>query len=189
MIAVAEQLVAERGLAALSLRQVQELSGQANKSAAQYHFGSRSGLVEAVIDARMSTADASRRALLSALAENTDGPTPRRLVEALVLPFVEASIGTPGSRYARFMAQVLLDPGLAAPVWSHYRAGSLREAGALLVEACPLPSTTARARVDQVMSLVTVTLAFAEARGRDPALVGEELVDASLALLELDPGR
>ena len=40
MITTAERIVAERGLTAMSLRVVQRESGQRNKSAAQYHFGS-----------------------------------------------------------------------------------------------------------------------------------------------------
>ena len=47
MIDAAERLAAERGMAAMSLREVQAAAGQRNKSAAQYHFGSRAGLIEA----------------------------------------------------------------------------------------------------------------------------------------------
>ena len=47
MIDAGERLAAERGIAAMSLREVQAAAGQRNKSAAQYHFGSRTGLIEA----------------------------------------------------------------------------------------------------------------------------------------------
>ena len=55
MIDAAERLASERGLGAMSLRDVMAEAGQRNKSAAQYHFGSREGLVEAVIEARMAS--------------------------------------------------------------------------------------------------------------------------------------
>jgi AcrR family transcriptional regulator len=49
----AEELFAERGLQAVSLRDVCAAAGQRNHSAAQYHFGSRLGLVVAVFEHRM----------------------------------------------------------------------------------------------------------------------------------------
>ena len=44
MIVVAERLFAERGIEAVSLREVGAACGLRNNSAAQYHFGSRTGL-------------------------------------------------------------------------------------------------------------------------------------------------
>ncbi|MCU1639860.1 MAG: taurine dioxygenase [Nocardia sp.] len=46
MIDAAERLIAERGLAAVTLQDVQNAAGQSNRSAAKYHFGSRDGLLD-----------------------------------------------------------------------------------------------------------------------------------------------
>ena len=89
MIDAAERLVAERGLAALTLRDVQTEAGQANKSAAQYHFGSREGLLAAVVESRMRPAGERRRELLDTIDLDANPPTMRALVEALVLPLAE----------------------------------------------------------------------------------------------------
>ena len=67
MIDAAERLIAERGLGALSLREVATTAGQRNHSAVQYHFGSRAGLVEAVFDTRMTPIDARRAEMLVGL--------------------------------------------------------------------------------------------------------------------------
>ena len=48
MIRAAERLFSERGIEAVSLREVGAVAGQRNNSAAQYHFGTREGLVDAV---------------------------------------------------------------------------------------------------------------------------------------------
>src|SRR5262245_54265440 len=86
MIDAAERIAAERGLAAMSLREVQAAAGQRNKSAAQYHFGSKEGLVEAIATERMGAVGVRRRQMLDALGPS---PTRRELVEALVAPLAE----------------------------------------------------------------------------------------------------
>ena len=46
---------------------VQEAAGQGNKSAVQYHFGDRDGLIQAVMDARMAPANKRRMGMLERL--------------------------------------------------------------------------------------------------------------------------
>src|SRR5262245_15652702 len=113
MIDAAERLVAERGLRSVSLREVQVAAGQRNKSAAQYHFGSLRGLIEAIVDARMSPIDARRRVLIDQLDDRGRGDDVRSLLEASIDPFAEATLGRPDSRYARFLAQIMSDPDMA----------------------------------------------------------------------------
>jgi AcrR family transcriptional regulator len=49
LILTGERLIATYGLDAVSLRQVAAEAGAANTSAVQYHFGSKEGLVEAIM--------------------------------------------------------------------------------------------------------------------------------------------
>lgn len=51
----AERLVGERGIAALSLREAAGSAGARNNSAAQYHFGTEDGLIDAIFELRMGT--------------------------------------------------------------------------------------------------------------------------------------
>ncbi|WP_198347793.1 TetR family transcriptional regulator [Nocardia terrae] len=51
LINAAERLIAQHGYAALSLRQVGVVAGQRNNSAAQYHFGTKDGRLEAIMTA------------------------------------------------------------------------------------------------------------------------------------------
>ena len=64
LIEAAERLFAERGVEAVSLRDVSAAAGQRNHSAAQYHFGDRAGLIAAVYEARMSLVNERRAGLL-----------------------------------------------------------------------------------------------------------------------------
>src|SRR5215831_7802458 len=67
LVESAERLFAERGIEAVSLRDVCAAAGQRNHSAAQYHFGDRQGLVAAVYEARMREVDERRHAYLDSL--------------------------------------------------------------------------------------------------------------------------
>src|SRR5687768_9366109 len=109
MIEAAERVAAERGMAAMSLREVQAVAGQRNKSAAQYHFGSRRGLIEAIVATRMGPINEQRAARLAALDAAGGAPELRSLVAVLVEPLAEATM-RPGSCWARFLAQGIADP-------------------------------------------------------------------------------
>ena len=48
ILSAAERLFAERGMYAVSNRQISEAAGQGNNAAACYHFGTRTGLLRAI---------------------------------------------------------------------------------------------------------------------------------------------
>ena len=54
LLATAERLFAERGIAGVSLREIGAAAGQRNNSATQYHFESKHGLVLALCEHRPS---------------------------------------------------------------------------------------------------------------------------------------
>ena len=107
-----ELLVSEQGVEAVSLRAINAAAG-ANVAAAHYHFGSKEGLVAAVLERRMAELAAERFALLAPI-EQRRRPDPRAVVEAFVLPFVRLQADDTGRRYARFLAA--LDRA-GAPWW------------------------------------------------------------------------
>jgi AcrR family transcriptional regulator len=107
MIDAAERLIAEKGLGALSLREVATAAGQRNHSAVQYHFGSRARLVEAVFDTRMTPIDARRAEMLVALERSGATDDLRALCDVFVRPLGEAVLlGRPGW-YGRFLSEVM----------------------------------------------------------------------------------
>ena len=191
MIAAAERIAVERGFAAMSLREVQAASGQRNKSAAQYHFGSREGLIEAVVAARMGPVNERRLEMLAALDAAPHEPSLRDLAAALVVPLAEHTVATTGSHWARFLAQGVADPALSAVVRRNLEGRSYRALRARMVAALGhVPDRLRERRVDDAVALMTVSLAGAEAsRGAGgraripvPELVAE-LVDVCAAVL------
>ncbi len=116
MIDSAERLVAERGLTALSLREVAAAAGQRNHSAVQYHFGSRDKLVEAIFEARMGPIDARRNQGLVDLDDAGLGTDTLCLVDVMVRPLAEYVLVEPPGWYGRFLAEISRNaPNCSAP--------------------------------------------------------------------------
>jgi AcrR family transcriptional regulator len=195
MIDVAERLVAERGLRNVSLREVQAAAGQRNKSAAQYHFGSLHGLIEAIVVARMTPIDARRVRLLAEHGAEHDaegrrrGDEVRTLVELSIDPFAEATLGRPDSRYARFLAQVMADPGMSGLAARDLQAEGLRIVQQRLVAAMvdvPRPLRASRIHRSFVFGIVSIA-AWEGGPAEDPrdrAARVADLIDTCVAILE-----
>jgi AcrR family transcriptional regulator len=191
IIRAAEQLFAERGIEAVSLRDVSAAAGQRNHSAAQYHFGDRAQLIAAVFDARMAGINEQRLALLGEL----DDDEPAGLVEALVVPLVDAVAATDdqdgdGGWYARFLARARWDTMAAEVLVDHPAATSVRELNRRLRHRlAEVPPEVRHSRIEQVHTLVVGTLAGWEwARARDerrlaPADLATDLTATGLAVL------
>ena len=187
MIDAAERLAAEQGLAATSLREIQAAAGQRNKSAAAYHFGSKEGLVEAVVARRMGAVGARRRERLDALGPDPDR---RALVEALVLPLAEhVTAGDHPSHWARFLLQAAHDPVFARTVRLAFEGSTFREVrDAILAGLDHLPAELRDRRLEHAIGLVVTSLATLEAGHPTPGLSaaaqGADLVDMALGVLD-----
>lgn len=187
MIEAAERLAALDGLAAMSIRAVQEAAEQRNKSAVRYHFGGRDGLIEAVLRTRMGPINARRTELL--LARDGHGSV-RDLVDVLVVPPAEAVLGGPGESYwARFVLQARSDPSVTALVARAAEGDAFRSVSRQLADRLDhLPRTIRARRLRHVIDLTFLTLATAETAGSiDPATATEittDLVDTVVAVLE-----
>jgi AcrR family transcriptional regulator len=86
------RLFAERGIEAISLREIRLAAGQRNAGALQYHFGSKDGLLKALLERELPPLVARRRALL-AVAEQSGEL--RQAAAVFVLPFAEFATGNP----------------------------------------------------------------------------------------------
>lgn len=190
LIRTAERLFGERGIAAVSLREVAAAAGHANNSAVRYHFGSREGLVDAIFTYRMGRIDERRRAMLAAAG---DDPDVRTLLQAFIFPLAESLGHEDGvSWYARFLRQVVFDPGfdVFAPPRDEVARGLRAVIEALLRRTADLPEPIQTRRILQIAQLVVHALADQEAQlGRGvpviptPVLTAD-LVDCSAAVLE-----
>jgi AcrR family transcriptional regulator len=189
LIAHAERLFAERGIEAVSLRDVSAAAGQRNHSAAQYHFGDRAGLVAAVYVARMGVVNERRHRLLDSLDADGRGHEVAALVETIVVPLVEA-VATTDGWYGRFLARTRWDTFARDVVADLPTVSSYREAMTRLDRALrDLPAGIRRSRADQLLTVVVGTLAgweWAVLRGEPRLPVASltaELVTTAVAML------
>lgn len=179
-----EQLVGEQGVEAVSLRAINAAAG-ANVAAAHYHFGSKEGLVAAVLERRMAQLASERFALLAPF-ESRRRPDPRSVVEAFVLPFVRLQADDAGRRYARFLASLDragspwwdLVAASFAPQWERFEP--------VLQRAFPsLPEPVFRFRVAVVSSMLLGPVAAPRVPDIDlsGAALEAAVVDAVCAVL------
>lgn len=110
LLDAAERLIAARGVEGVSLREIGAAAGHRNNSAAQYHFGSKQGLIAAVFERRMAPINRRRIELLASVP---DGDV-RGIVDAWFRPLAEAVLVEPPTGYAGFVAQVVSHPAFEA---------------------------------------------------------------------------
>jgi AcrR family transcriptional regulator len=153
LLDTAEALIAERGLQAVSVRDITG-AATANSAAIHYHFQSKEGLVLAVLADRAEALRQRRSAHLDRLGDDV---TVRDLALAMVLPTVELTrAGEPSgaATYVGFLATLLDEPGMIEPIEELFGDQYDRYVEALR-RACPeLPEDVARNRVAFTTHLV-----------------------------------
>jgi len=186
ILRAAEQLMAERGIDGVSLREINRTANQGNASALHYHFGDREGLVTAVLDRHQAKTDPRRHQMLDDYEQAGDGDL-RMLASALVVPLVEklrdrdggpAYLRVAHEFYAR--AQTLDDLGRRDPRHSMPRWHRL--------VAARLPDQEER-RYPSRYPAVRLTLGEIARRAqhrprRDDALFASNLTDVVAAVLD-----
>ena len=90
LIVSALHLFADQGIDAVSMRTINSAAGARNASAVHYHFGSKLGIIEAVIDFVKAELDEHRLPALAALEERAaegDVPSSREILWAAFHPY------------------------------------------------------------------------------------------------------
>jgi AcrR family transcriptional regulator len=195
LVRAAERLFAVHGVDGVSLRQVSTEAGPRNVAAAQYHFGDKRGLVQAIFRSRFERIDVRRRERLEAVREAGRTRDVRALVEVLVRPLAEQA-ASPGSHYVRFLNRMCEVEGRTAVPLSY--VGPLHsgvEAGEMIghaLEYARRPEFVLRGEL--AGRLIVVGLADLEQRlaardwsaergAPDPGAYADGLVDAVVGML------
>jgi AcrR family transcriptional regulator len=172
LILAAERLFAERGIEGVALRQINQAANQRNISAAHYHFGSREGLVEAVLKHRLPGLDMRRGELLRRTPATKDI---RFYLEAFIQPLAEELAPRPeGNCYIRFIQQ-----------YERYRgdydfAREISPFGVEIYEGIErqiyyLPDAVRRLRITYLINMIHSVLATVEERLEAGSLVRAEV--------------
>jgi AcrR family transcriptional regulator len=123
LISAAEELFAQRGVEAVSLREIAREAGARNVVAVQYHFGDRAGLVNAILDRHQVATEADRHRFLDAWEADPSSGL-RGLAASLVRPYaVKLDDPDGGSEFLQIYADLLNRPD------SLVEPGSLQDPG------------------------------------------------------------
>ena len=107
LLAEAESQFAEVGIWQATMGDIVRAAGQRNASALTYHFGSREGVLDAILAEHGNPIDAHRGEMLSMVHLDPDAPADiRSLVSALVRPMTTVLADSRGRRYVRIVAQL-----------------------------------------------------------------------------------
>lgn len=195
LLKTAEKLFAERGVDAASLREISVEAGQANNSAVAYHFGSREGLIDAILERHSFPIQARYDAQLD-LLERQQRVDLRALVETLVLPIV-AKLDDPdgGWEFLSISAQLSVSPRfplVSRPVAQ--TASALRLIGAMLPFAL-MPPELLPFRFERVANIIyAATMSWhrmfiAGAAPVSRAAFESDLIDALTLLISHTPSN
>ncbi|MFB6629857.1 TetR/AcrR family transcriptional regulator [Streptomyces sp. NPDC056362] len=181
LIRAAEELFAAQGVDGAQLRDIVALAGQANPSAVQYHFGSRTGLRDAVMAGRQARTEQVLAPLLDAAGDDL-----RRLVAALVTAEASELRTDRGRRCLRISAQLSHESGVRTRTPHPTLAGTvywrLIERIADRLAAGGLPGPLLLERLDLALTVVGAAMADRARQYLDGA---EPLTDEPLFLADL----
>ena len=182
LVATAERLFAERGVDAVSLREIAREAGARNVMAVQYHFTDRAGVLAAIADKHLPVVDARRDALLDEI-ESAAVPSLRAMASALVRPLA-AKLGDPdgGPAFLRIHADLLNRP---VPSFDFTgRSGSLQRWRGLLEPLLDPVAVTLHPRLGAlVYAAVELGRRAATAPHAADRLFNSHLVDTVAAML------
>lgn len=161
LLKTARKLFAEKGIDAVSLREIAREAGQRNNSALHYHFGSKEALIQAILVDGIREVDTLRNDFIDQLFSSGRHTELRALVEAIVWPMVSRSMARRNSTFIRFLAAAQIHPeiDLAGSTTEEVDQG-FRRLFELMQRALPeLPELVLRQRYLASVSFVMFSLA------------------------------
>ena len=129
------RLFATRGITGVSLREIRLAAEQGNAAALQYHFGTKDGLLRALLERELPLLVDRRRWLL-AMARETPHADVRSVAAVFVLPYAQLATGTERERHVvQFLSQLHDDVSLSIEdIRDLIGDTATDEAGSLLAE-------------------------------------------------------
>ncbi|WP_162958142.1 TetR family transcriptional regulator [Nocardia yunnanensis] len=180
-----ERTIAERG-PDVALRDIAVAAGQRNNSAVHYHFGSRDGLIAAIIERHQPALEARRMELL-ADHEDSDAPdTVATLVDILVRPMFDVPTAEGSTHYARFLEQARAHPALSGPDLREKRWHATRVIVTRLYKA--LPDLSPALRTYRLRAMSTVIFALLADYERQELHTADERKDVQDTILAMIVG-
>jgi AcrR family transcriptional regulator len=153
----AEQLFAEQGYSATSLRQI-IASADVNLAAIHYHFGSKEDLLDELVHRKAEAVNQERLARLDRLEQAASGRTPR--VEDILLAFFmpTADVAEANPQFVRVMGRIHSEGLMPGIVQKHFHPTAKRFLAALRRALPGLPEAEFGWRVHFMMGAMAHTM-------------------------------
>lgn len=184
IVEVAERLWGERGIDAVSLREISAAVGLSNPASVQYHFGGRDELIRAIYAKRLPLIDARRRQLLDAARSHSRTPDLGSLLDCLFRPLLEQVDAGGRHSYASFLRQVLeYAPAAELRSQAMWLTPATAQLLALIESAMPgvPPPLVQRRLIAANLLMLDVVIGLDHAP--NPQLAAEEIYADALAML------
>jgi AcrR family transcriptional regulator len=193
LLVTAERLFAQRGIDAVSLREIGEVAGQKNTAVSHYYFGDKEGLVQAIFEFRAAEVRDRRQELVDELLGQ---PSVRGAVEVFILPMAE-QLSRPGSHYIGFIARLDTDHHRSRILASPSSIATLNAAFDVIASLCGhVDRALLRSRWALVARMAIHALADRQVAPLDAEAQRvpyrrwlEDLVNVSVAIMEAPPPR
>lgn len=105
LVETAERLFAVHGIDGVSLRQIAVAAGHRNPAVVQYHFGSKSALLQAILEHRLPEINAARLEVLDRLRRDGRAGELRGLVESMARPLLD--LDPAKNHYVEFLSRLM----------------------------------------------------------------------------------
>lgn len=170
----AERLFAENGVAATSLRAIMKAAG-ANMAAIHYHFGSRTGLLEALLMRRAEPVNRRRMEMLDQVERrHPTGPIPaEEIVRAFYEPAVEMVEDPARCHVSRLIGRIVMEAADPAAMERVFGQTARRFLAAIRRAAPHLSEDEARVRLHFLVGAMVFTLAIPRSPVPAAAATGE----------------
>jgi AcrR family transcriptional regulator len=162
LLRAGERLFAEHGIHQVRLREINALAGQRNSSALHYHFGSREGLVDAILAEHQTAMDVAVRPALDELVARGTAPTVRDVVAVWVAALTGQLETESGRDFLRILPQVLDTVNRTVREGSDLRESAQSARTFALLDACLAALPTAVRRERLVAYALILTTLFAD---------------------------
>jgi AcrR family transcriptional regulator len=161
LLRAAERLFARDGIHGARIREINELAEQRNSSALHYHFGSRAGLVEAILLRHANEVDEVVKERLDALEARGRKISVREIIGTVVPPLVAKLQTQSGRDWVRIIPQMLhaLSDNLRRGVFEPITPQSFRIMEMLRARISHLPEPIQRERLVDYAVILTSLLA------------------------------
>ncbi|RMH60323.1 MAG: TetR/AcrR family transcriptional regulator [Calditrichaeota bacterium] len=167
ILCAAEEVFADNGIAATSLRAIVKKAG-ANVAAIHYHFGSKEALIRAVFHRHIEPINNERLALLNALEADTSPITMEQLVHAFLAPMFHYFARQP-QRVRGLFARLHSEPQWTRPILQQHHKILERFQQAFMHVAPELSAGQVRFRMTFMMGSMGIILS-----PNHPLLNGEQ---------------